>query len=153
MRKLLGGLFLGLTVADMGAKQYVEDDFKKNEERKTIIPKVVLRKVYNKGFAFNTLDKYPKVIKGSSAVLAVIVAAYDAWLWFQNGRFLEKIGMALVSAGAVSNIYDRLVRGKVIDYIGFNCKWKRLRKLTFNLAAFYVFAGALIYTIAQIFKK
>lgn len=48
MRKLLGGLFLGLTVADMGAKQYVEDDFKKNEERKTIIPKVVLRKVDRK---------------------------------------------------------------------------------------------------------
>lgn len=153
MLKLFGGLFLGLTAVDMGIKQYVEDEFDKKEERETIIPKVVMRKVYNKGFAFNLLDKYPQIIRWSSAILTAVIAGYDVCLFSRKGRLLEKLGLVFVSAGAFSNTFDRLIRGKVIDYIGFKSKWKKVRTTTANLADFYVAIGAVLYLIANSFKK
>ena len=51
-----GGLLVVLVCVDMGIKQYIEENFEEEEERETILDKVVLRKVYNKGFCFNTLD-------------------------------------------------------------------------------------------------
>lgn len=153
MLKLIGILFLVLIVTDMGMKQYVEENLKKGEERETKISKVILRKVYNRGFAFHVLDQYPWLIRGSSMILGAMIAIYDIVLCLQKGRWLEKIGMAFLSAGAVSNIYDRLVRGKVIDYIGFKSKWKKLRTTTPNLADFYVAIGAITIFIARILKR
>lgn len=153
MLKLIGILFLVLTVLDMGIKQYVEENLKKGEERETKVSKLVLRKVYNQGFAFHFLDQYPWIIRGSSMILGVMIAIYDIVLCLQKGRWLEKIGIAFLNAGAVSNIYDRLVRGKVIDYIGFKSKWKKLRTTTPNLADFYVAIGAITIFIARILKR
>ena len=45
-----GGLLVVLVCVDMGIKQYIEENFEEEEERETILDKVVLRKVYNKGF-------------------------------------------------------------------------------------------------------
>lgn len=153
MLKLIGILFLILTVIDMGIKQYVEENLKKGEERETKVSKVVLRKVYNRGFAFHFLDQYPWMIRGSSIILGIAITIYDVILCLQKGRWLEKIGMAFLSAGALSNIYDRLVRGKVIDYIGFKSKWKKVRTTTPNLADFYVAIGAIVIFAARALKK
>lgn len=146
MQKRLWGLFLLLVCSDMGAKQYVEDTFRPGEEKKTILGKVVLRKVYNEGFAMNTLEKYPVAVKGASAAMGAGIAVRDAWLLAQKGRRLQKLGMTLLSAGAFSNIYDRLIRGKVIDYIGVEGEKKRNR-ITVNLADFYILLGAMLETV------
>lgn len=153
MLKLIGLLFLSLTIVDLGIKQYIEENFENGEERETRVSKLVLRKIYNKGFAFHTLDRYPWVIRWTSIILGVAITIYDVWLALQKGRWLEKVGMAFLSAGAVSNIYDRLVRGKVIDYIGFKSKWKKLRTTTPNLADFYVAIGAIAVLIARALKR
>ena len=52
--------------------------------------------------------------------------------------------MVFLSAGAASNIYDRLERGKVIDYIGVKSRNKFLSRLTANLADMYVALGAVL---------
>lgn len=150
---IAGGLFLIFVCLDMGIKQHIEETFHENEERETIINKVVLRKVYNRGFLLNSLDKYPAVVKTGSAVVGIAVAGYDVWLFLRKGRFLEKAGMILVSAGAVSNIYDRLIRGKVIDYIGVNCKNKFLSRITANLADVYVIVGVVAATAGKWINK
>ena len=59
----VGGLLVVLVCVDMGIKQYIEENFEEEEERETILDKVVLRKVYNKGFCFNTLDKKPELVR------------------------------------------------------------------------------------------
>ncbi len=153
MRKIFGGLCLLLTMIDMSAKQYIEESFDKKEERETKIPGLVIRKVYNRGFAFNLLDKYPQIIKWSSLLMTAGIVVYDGWLFFRKGRFLEKLSMVFLSSGAFSNTYDRLIRGKVIDYIGVKSKWKIVRTTTANLADLYVFIGAVLHCIAKIFKK
>lgn len=150
---IIGGLFLVLATLDMGIKQYIEDTFQKNEERETVVPKIVLRKVYNKGLFLNSLDQYPAFIKAESAAAGICVLLYDVWVFLHKGNLCKKIGMAFVSAGALSNIYDRLIRGKVIDYIGVRCKNKFLLRVTANLADLYVVLGAFLVAIAKCFRK
>ena len=145
----LGGLFLALTCLDMGIKQYVESTFRENEERETVIENVVLRKVYNGGFAFGFLKNRPKVIKIASVLAGTGVLAYDVRLFLKKGKWIQKLGMVAVSAGAVSNIYDRLARGKVIDYIGVQSKVRFLSRITANLADIYVAVGALIVSVTK----
>lgn len=150
---IAGALLVGLLCIDMGIKQYIEDSFDLNEERETIIDKVVLRKVYNKGFLMNTLDKRPEIVKGCSAAVGIAIIIYDAWLFLRKGRWCKKLGMVFLTAGAFSNVYDRLVRGKVIDYIGIQWKNTKLARITANLADVYVVVGAVIAGVAEMFRR
>lgn len=153
MAGIIGGIFLVLVCLDMGIKQYIDDSWKEGEERETLIPRLVLRKVYNRGFALNALEKRPEIVRGVSGAACLWVFLYDLWLFLQKGKRLRKLGMALVSAGAVSNTYDRLVRRKVIDYIGFCTKIQYLSQLTANLADFYVAAGTALVSLCNVGKK
>ena len=137
-------MFLVLACIDMGIKQYIEDTFEEDEERETLIPGLVLRKVHNKGFAFNILEHEPGIIRKSSVCAAAGILIYDCWLFLRKKRTVGKIGMMLVSAGAVSNLYDRLIRRTVIDYIGIKSEKKRISDLTANLADVYLTVGAVL---------
>ncbi len=153
MLTAFGGMLVVLLCVDMGIKQYIEDTFDRQEERKCIVPGIVLRKVYNRGFLLSTLEKYPKIVQGVSAVTGVVILFYELLLFLKKGKWLEKTGMIFLTAGAASNIYDRLVRKKVIDYIGFQSKNKFLSSLTANLADFYIVIGAVLVGIGRIGKK
>ena len=144
MKKYFMGLFLALTTFDMGIKQYVEESFKRGEDQNTKIPKVVLRRVHNKGFCLNVLDKYPIIIKSVSAGLCGAIGAYAYQLFGKKGRWVEKLGITVLGAGAFSNTFDRLVRGYVVDYCGVNCKNSKLSKITANIADIYVVVGSAI---------
>lgn len=145
----MAGLFLVLVCVDMGVKQYIEDFFEPKEERETMSSHVVLRKVYNRGFILDTLDQYPKLVQRSSLILGIVLLVYDLRLFLAKGRRLEKLGLTLLSAGAFSNIYDRVIRGKVIDYIGFKSRWKSLSRITANLADFYVLIGSVLAVLGR----
>lgn len=144
MLTAMGGLLVMLLCFDMGIKQYIESTYKEKEERETILDRIVLRKIYNKGFMLNTLENKPKVIKSASAGMGAVIILYDVWLFLKKGRLKDKLGMVLISAGAASNIYDRLIRGKVIDYIGVKSKYQFLSKITANLADVYIAVGTAI---------
>lgn len=146
-------MFLVLTCIDMGIKQYIEDTFEKDEERGSIIPGLMLRRVHNKGFAFNLLDRYPDVIRKSSVCAVIGILLCDVQLFFAKGKQMRKLGMALVSAGAFSNMYDRLIRGKVIDYIGVKSKNSFISKITANLADLYIVAGMILISLSRIIHR
>ena len=142
MNKYFGGLFLVFTTFDMGIKQYVEETFKKGEKRATVIPGLELRRVHNKGFFLDSLDKYPKIVKNVSVILGGLIAIYDYQLFTKRGKWGKKFGMTILSAGAFSNIFDRLIRGYVVDYLGV--KNSKLSKITANLADLYIAVGCSI---------
>lgn len=144
LNKYFAGLFLILTTLDMGTKQYVEDIFKRGEERQASTSKIVIRKVHNKGFCLNALDKYPALIKGVSAGLCGLIGAYAYQLFQKRGSWTLKLGMTFLGAGAVSNTFDRIVRGYVVDYWGIKCKNSKLSKITANLADIYIMIGSAV---------
>ena len=57
-----------------------------------------------------------------------------------------------MSAGAWSNTFDRLARGYVIDYVGFDVKDPKAAKITYNLGDFFIAAGAVILSLCSLFS-
>ena len=149
LNKYFAGLFVALATFDMGIKQHVEETFKKGENKNTKVPKLVLRKVHNKGFCLNMLDKNPAVVRGTSAALCGAIGGYAYQIFGKRGKWLEKSGITILGAGAVSNTFDRLVRGYVVDYFGVETKNSKLSKITANIADVYVLFGTLILLVAK----
>lgn len=138
---------------DMAAKQYIEETMESGQEKTIGDTKIVLRKVYNKGFMLNLMDDRPDLVKMVTVATGLGLLAEDTWIFSEKGRCLEKAGMALTSAGAASNIFDRLVRGKVIDYIGCQTENSFLAKVTANLGDFYIAAGMCLAAVGRIFRR
>lgn len=148
---VLMSLTLGLTLIDIVLKSYVEGYMEKGEERSFCEGKVELRKVYNEGICLNLLDKKPKLVKGLSAVVTILLTIYQLITLMKKRPFLKKMGLSLMTAGAWSNLFDRCFRGYVIDYIGFKTKWKKITEITYNLGDFLLFAGSLFVMLSTLF--
>ena len=84
------------------------------------------------------------IIKSVSGVLCGAIGAFAFQLFQKRGQWGKKLGMTFLGAGAISNTFDRLVRGYVIDYYGFEFKNSKLSKITANLADLYVVIGSAI---------
>lgn len=137
-----------LFLLDLLVKESVEKNVSCGEEREFLKKNIILRKVYNKGMMLHTFEQYPRLIKGVTIVAGLFLVLYDAVLLCRKRHYIEKIGMMLFTGGALSNIYDRLLRGKVIDYIGFKTKSESVTKVTFNMGDFFIALGALIVVIS-----
>jgi len=144
MAVLAVGIMALLFSLDMLLKQHVEENLDSGEEKELVKEKIVIRKVYNRGFMLHVLDKCPCLVKAVTAVMGAALAACNVLLFARKGRRVEKLGTAIFSAGAYSNIFDRLVRGKVIDYIGFRSKNDFLSRLTVNLADIFIVTGLIL---------
>ena len=68
-----------------------------------------------------------------------------------RGRILEKLALTLTLAGGVSNLYDRMKRGYVVDY--FSIQWKKLKKVVFNLGDIFIFAGSALFAAVQLVEE
>lgn len=143
---------IGIAIADIGIKSYIESNYKQGEKKDILGGKVQIRKVYNKGMAFNFLDDNPEFVKKVSCILTTVLSLYYLFLLLRKGSFLTKAGFTLFIGGAWSNTFDRWFRGYVVDYIGFNTNWKKFDRLTFNLADFSILLGTDLVTLGEIIK-
>lgn len=153
MMVILIGTAFFIFVTDMLIKQSVEENIDEKNVKPVFGGRVVIRKVYNKGMILNVLDGYPKQVTAISAVLGILMAGYDIVLLLRRGHYLEKIGMMLFTGGALSNIFDRIVRGKVIDYFGFRTKWRSFNRITFNLGDVFIMLGAVLAAAGKLLKR
>jgi signal peptidase II len=61
------------------------------------------------------------------------------------------VGLALIMGGAVGNLWDRLVRGRVVDFLLFYVK--RYQWPVFNLADSAIVVGAGLLVLEILFHK
>lgn len=97
---------------------------------------------YNEGVSFGL---FSEILRGRPEILvftsSVIVAGLLVWMSIAGGR-LEAAGLGLMAGGASGNIFDRMERGKVTDFIDFHlAEW---HWPAFNLADVAIVVGALI---------
>ncbi len=102
-----------------------------------------ISKTHNYGLCLNKLEKHPKIAKILSGLCLI---GYLIYCFPRYG-----IGTYLVAFGGASNLYDRIKRGYVVDYIQFP-KSKYKSKVVYNLADFEIFLG-LFLTICKELKK
>ena len=113
--------------------------------------KIILHKSHNTGFPFEVLKSRPELVKMIPIVVISALGGILAFLMPRKGFLAEKLALVLTLGGALSNLYDRMVRGYVVDYFSFNVKKKK--KVIFNLGDLCILAGSAVMLSAQVFSE
>ena len=148
----MGFLLLIITVllVDLGIKSSIEDadPSKFPRELEGTRGMVMLHKKHNDGFPMGVFRDKPELVKSLPVIVLSSVAGIFLWLYPKKGYLAEKLGASLVLGGGLSNIYDRMKRGYVVDY--FSIQYKKLKNIVLNLGDICIFLGAVILFAAEI---
>lgn len=110
-----------------------------------------LTHVRNQDAAFNLFSGSPAQFKVALLILLSVatLAVVSTLLWKnRSATNITTIALSLVGGGALGNLWDRVVTGKVIDFLDFyvgSHHWP-----TFNLADSAIVVGALL-LVSEIF--
>ena len=115
------------------ARWYLERPSRK--ERSVLGGKARLTTLWNRGAAFG-LPFGRKAL----TVFSLLALAATALFW----RRRNPLGAGLVLGGGVSNLWERLRHGKVLDYLRFPALPGKLGKVVYNLADLALFLGAFL---------
>jgi signal peptidase II len=149
---VLAALAIGAFVADQLSKYWIDHRTAPGSVHVLIPGALNLMHTSNPGVAFGIFAdsanpwRAPLLIGFSVAVIALLI-----WLLATGraGAKLGECGIALILGGAVGNVFDRLVRRSVTDFIDFHIgsyHW-----YTFNLADSAIVIGALL-VILELFR-
>jgi len=113
-------LALAVAAADYASKLAVLASLAPGESR-ALAPFFNLVLVFNRGAAFSFLagaDGWQTLLFAAIAVVAAIVVS--ALIHRNPEKRLFCGGLALILGGALGNLHDRLVYGKVVDFLDFH---------------------------------
>lgn len=136
-------LVLGLLLADCGSKRLAEDTLALHVPREVLGDVLRFTLAYNPGAAFGThLGSSSRLVFSLLGVVALVVL----FLMYRStpaDRRIQVTALALVSGGALGNLFDRL-RGAagVVDFIDVGIGHTRF--WTFNLADAGITIGAIL---------
>lgn len=129
MVKLLLLVTLPLFLLDQVTKQWIVSNYAEPGPHGVHVEPVIpgffdLVRVHNTGIAFGMANGAAGAnwVFGGVAAGAVLLVA---WLW-RTGAFptkLSRIAVALLLSGIFGNLFDRIVRGYVVDFLQFDLKF------------------------------
>ena len=100
------------------------------------------RPVWNDGISFGMLQGY-----GNFGRISFIIIAISISLWIiiysRKLNIIGFVGYNMIAGGALGNVIDRLIHGKVIDFIDVH--YKEYHWPTFNMADSFIFIGVLLF--------
>ena len=140
----------GVLLLDRISKYLVAKDISLHDSITVIKRIFYITHVENRGAAFGLFNDSPSEWKIALLVLFSIVALVivSALLWRSSHRMTASaVGLSLILGGALGNLWDRMLNGRVVDfllvYIG-SYQWP-----AFNVAdsAIVVGAGLLVFEI------
>ena len=136
-----------LIVFDFISKKIVFDNISLNNFI-AILPILDLTHIHNYGVSFGLFSGVISswmIILITSTITIVII-----YLMIQASNKVEKWGLTLIIAGAISNIFDRAINNYVLDFIYLH--YKDFYWPAFNFADVYITLGVLM-IIFQIVKE
>lgn len=105
-----------------------------------------IEKHHNYGLPMNKLDKYPKAISYVSAFALIFQSLNTVNDALEDDDAIKDTANAMILAGALSNTYDRLERGYVVDYLKIGKK-----RAIYNISDFLIIGGVIIRFIKALF--
>ena len=150
---IYAALIFVLAAGDLGLKWLIE---KQDPERfpqplKYTKDRIWLYRTHNAGFPFGCLDKYGELVRTFPLVIISALGGVLCYLIPKKGGTAQKLGLAVLLGGALSNLYDRYVRRYVVDY--FSIRVGFLKKVVFNLGDMFVFLGSGILMCLELAKE
>jgi len=96
--------------------------------------------VFNNGVSFGLFQEFFAPRPGLLVLIGLtIVAILVVWALRSSSK-VDRLGLAIVSGGALGNIIDRWRQGRVTDFLDFY--WQDLHWPAFNAADVFIFIGA-----------
>ena len=111
-------LILAVILLDQLTKLIVRTGFEVGESLPVIQDVFHLTYVQNKGAAFSLFQNMPLLTVAFPIVAMIICLILMIWYLRKQERFIS-VAIALVIAGGVGNLIDRLARGYVTDMFDF----------------------------------
>ena len=141
-------LTLVIFILELMIKNYIVKTKKENEKQCIIKNELYIEYTKNKGAIYSSFEDKSNIVRGVSVViLAIMGIMYVFVLWGKDNK-ITKLGMSLIMAGGLSNVYDRVKRRYVVDYIYL----RRIKKIVFNIADVCICIGSILLTIGE-FRK
>jgi signal peptidase II len=137
-----------LVLLDRFTKYQVEQSLPFHEVVE-VFPFLAWYRTYNQGIAFSFLSGMNDVLL---IVLTLVILLFVIWLWKNSDRWrwLARLGYALITAGAIGNLFDRVFLGHVVDFILFHIgNWSFA---VFNLADVFISVGAAAVILDELLK-
>ena len=105
------------------------------------------RPVWNDGISFGMLQGYGNFGRVAFIILALIISL---WIIIYSKRLntIGFIGYNMIAGGAIGNVIDRVIHGKVIDFIDVH--YKEYHWPTFNIADSFIFIGVLLFIYSEL---
>ena len=141
-------LALALFQVDLAVKKEVG---RLPEQEEYLLPGglVGVKRLHNQGTAGSrAVGHMPAIIRVSGIMTLGCIVAFVRSL-IKPANDVERAGWALLTGGALSNLYERCRNGYVVDYIRFHSPWKQLNRLVFNLADFFIFIGSALIVLGK----
>jgi len=137
-------------VADQVTKAVVEDLIPEHTTVPVLPHFLNLVHTRNAGAAFGLFSDSPAPWKTALLIVisSLLLAMVIALMWRnQQLRWETGMGFALILGGALSNLFDRIRFGRVVDFL--DVYWRSYHWPTFNLAdgAIVVGAGFLVFQL------
>ena len=110
------GIIFAIIAFDQWSKWLIKSSFSLYQSQPVIEDFFHLTFITNEGMAFGlTLPGGKHVLLILTILLTGFIAGY---LWNErNGHPFIKYGLALIFSGAIGNLIDRMIYGKVVDFI------------------------------------
>ncbi len=139
---------IAVVLADQLSKLLIRQYMELHESINVIGNVFRLTYVENDGIAFGIgVGDWLPVISGLSAIATLIIA----YLLYQerNNHMAIRISLAILLGGAIGNLIDRIVAGRVIDFFDFGIG--QYRFYIFNIADSAVTIGVALFLIYTTF--
>ena len=104
--------------------------------------------VWNSGISFGFFQNSGDIGRYGFTIFAFLVSFCLIFSAFKLPRY-SSLGCILIASGAIGNAIDRILYGKVVDFIDFHIK--DLHWPVFNLADTIIFIGAVLFLYNQFF--
>ena len=98
--------------------------------------------VWNNGISFGMFQDYGELGRFIFTVTALLISVWLIWSYIKLQK-VNSIGYIFIAGGAIGNALDRIIYGKVIDFIDFH--YENFHWPAFNLADIFIFVGVVLF--------
>jgi signal peptidase II len=157
-RRLMLGLAAAvIVVADRLSKLWIESNVGPMDTLPVVENVFNIVHTRNPGAAFGMLATAPEAVRKAVLVVgSAVLLCFLLWMWWKETATSKSnswlaISLTLVVAGAVGNLYDRIVAGEVTDFLQVfigSYEWP-----SFNVADSAISVGAVLLLIEMIRHK